>query len=40
VVIERAEEVGIAEPKARHEIANLKDKGEIYGSGDGHLRTT
>jgi replicative DNA helicase Mcm len=39
-VIERGEEAGIEEPKVRHDIANLKDKGAIYSPARNHLRTT
>jgi replicative DNA helicase Mcm len=40
VVIERAEEVGIDESKAEHEIEKLKQKGEVYEPRNDHLRTT
>ncbi|WP_276273455.1 LAGLIDADG family homing endonuclease [Haloarcula litorea] len=40
VVIERAEEVGIDESKAEHEIEKLKQKGEVYEPRTDHLRTT
>ncbi|QSG08304.1 minichromosome maintenance protein MCM [Halapricum desulfuricans] len=40
VVIERAEEVGIDESKAEHEIEKLKQQGEIYEPTNGNLRTT
>ncbi|EMA09369.1 replicative DNA helicase Mcm [Haloarcula vallismortis] len=40
VVIERAEEVGIDESKAEHEIDKLKQKGEVYEPRTDHLRTT
>ncbi|WP_226011369.1 LAGLIDADG family homing endonuclease [Halomicrobium salinisoli] len=40
VVIERAEEVGIDEPKAESEIEKLKQKGEVYEPRTDHLRTT
>ena len=39
VVIERAEEVGIDESKAEHEIEKLKQKGEVYEPRTDHLRT-
>ena len=40
VVIERAEEVGIDESKAEHEIDKLKQKGEVYEPRTDHIRTT
>jgi len=40
VVVERAEEVGIEESKAEHEIEKLKTKGEVYEPRTDHLRTT
>ena len=40
VIIERAEEVGIEEQKAEHEIEKLKTKGELYEPTMDHLRTT
>jgi len=40
VVVERAEEVGIDEGKAEHEIEKLKQKGEVYEPRTDHLRTT
>ncbi|MCU4717875.1 LAGLIDADG family homing endonuclease [Halapricum hydrolyticum] len=40
VVVERAEEVGIDESKAEHEIEKLKQQGEIYEPTHGNLRTT
>ena len=40
VVVERAEEVGIEESKAEHEIEKLKQKGEVYEPRTDHLRTT
>ena len=40
VVIERAEEVGIDESKAEHEIEKLKQRGEVYEPRTDHLRTT
>jgi replicative DNA helicase Mcm len=40
VVIERAEEVGIEQSKAEHEIDQLKQKGEVYEPRTDHLRTT
>jgi len=40
VVIDRAEEVGISEGKAEHEIDKLKQKGELYQPQNDHLRTT
>ena len=39
-VIERAEEIGMTESKADHEIEKLKQKGEVYVPQQGHLRTT
>ena len=39
VVLERAEEVGIEESKAEHEIEKLKQKGEVYEPRTDHLRT-
>jgi len=40
VVIERAEEIGMDESKAEHEIEKLKQKGEVYAPSTDHLRTT
>jgi DNA replicative helicase MCM subunit Mcm2 (Cdc46/Mcm family) len=40
VVVDRAEEVGIDETKAEHEIEKLKQKGEVYEPRTDHLRTT
>jgi len=40
VVLERAEEVGIATDKTEHEIEKLKQKGEVYEPQNDHLRTT
>jgi len=40
IVVERAEEVGIDESKAEHEIEKLKQKGEVYEPRMDHLRTT
>ena len=40
VVVERAEEVGIDESKAYHEIDKLKTQGELYEPKTDHLRTT
>jgi replicative DNA helicase Mcm len=40
VVLERAEEQGMEESKAEHEIDQLKQKGEVYTPTKGHLRTT
>nr|WP_276278724.1 LAGLIDADG family homing endonuclease [Halomicroarcula sp. SYNS111] len=40
IVVERAEEVGIDESKAEHEIEKLKQKGEVYEPRTDHLRTT
>jgi replicative DNA helicase Mcm len=39
-VIERAEEIGMAESKAEHEVDKLKQKGELYEPMQGYLRTT
>ncbi|GGL48543.1 ATP-binding protein [Halocalculus aciditolerans] len=39
-VLARAEEVGIDEGKAEHEIEKLKKQGEVYEPSNGHLRTT
>jgi replicative DNA helicase Mcm len=39
-VIQRAEEIGMAESKAEHEMEKLKQKGELYEPKQGHLRTT
>ncbi|MFB6228739.1 MAG: hypothetical protein ABEH88_09310, partial [Halobacteriales archaeon] len=39
-VIERAEEVGMDESKAEHEMEKLKQKGELYEPMQGYLRTT
>jgi len=40
VVVERAEEIGMDESKAEHEIEKLKQKGEVYEPRTDHLRTT
>jgi replicative DNA helicase Mcm len=40
VVVERAEEVGMDETKAEHEIDKLKQKGEVYEPQTDYLRTT
>jgi replicative DNA helicase Mcm len=40
VIIDRAEEEGINESKAEHEIEKLKQKGEVYEPRTDHLRTT
>jgi replicative DNA helicase Mcm len=40
VVVDRAEEVGIDESKAEHEIEKLKQRGEVYEPRTDHLRTT
>jgi DNA replicative helicase MCM subunit Mcm2 (Cdc46/Mcm family) len=40
IVIERAEEEGMKESKAEHEIEKLKQKGEVYEPQQNHLRTT
>ncbi len=40
VVIDRAEEVGMDETKAEHEIEKLKQKGEVYEPQTDYLRTT
>ncbi|WP_415379414.1 LAGLIDADG family homing endonuclease [Halosimplex sp. TS25] len=40
VVVERAEEVGMDQSKAEHEIEQLKQKGEVYEPRTDHLRTT
>ena len=40
VVIERAEEAGMEPETARHEIEQLKQKGEVYEPRTDHLRTT
>jgi replicative DNA helicase Mcm len=40
VIIERAEEAGMDESKAEHEIEQLKQKGEVYEPQTDHLRTT
>jgi len=40
VVVERAEELGIDEARAEHEIDQLKQKGEVYEPRTDHLRTT
>ncbi|MFB6295293.1 MAG: LAGLIDADG family homing endonuclease [Halobacteriales archaeon] len=39
-VIDRAEELGMDESKADHEIEKLKQKGELYEPMQGYLRTT
>jgi replicative DNA helicase Mcm len=39
-VLERAEEVGIDESKAEHEIEKLKTQGELYEPKNDVLRTT
>lgn len=40
VIIERAEEVGLDQSKAEHEIEQLKQKGEVYEPWTDHLMTT
>ncbi|WP_254807948.1 LAGLIDADG family homing endonuclease [Natronosalvus amylolyticus] len=40
VVLERAEEIGMDESKAEHEIEKLKQKGEVYEPSTNNLRTT
>lgn len=40
VVVERAEDIGISESKAEHEIEKLKQKGELYEPQTGHVRTS
>ncbi|WP_049929010.1 LAGLIDADG family homing endonuclease [Halopiger goleimassiliensis] len=40
IVLERAEEVGMDQSKAEHEIDKLKQKGEVYEPSTDHLRTT
>jgi replicative DNA helicase Mcm len=40
VVLDRAEEVGMEQSKAEHEIEKLKQKGEVYEPRTDHLRTT
>jgi replicative DNA helicase Mcm len=40
VIIERAQEAGMDESKAEHEIEQLKQKGEVYEPQTDHLRTT
>ena len=40
VIIERAEEAGVEQQKAEHEIEKLKTKGELYEPSHDHLRTT
>ncbi|WP_114577918.1 LAGLIDADG family homing endonuclease [Saliphagus sp. LR7] len=40
IVLDRAEEIGLEESKAEHEIENLKQKGEVYEPSMDHLRTT
>jgi replicative DNA helicase Mcm len=39
-VIDRADEAGMDESKAEHEIEKLKQKGELYEPKQGHLRST
>ncbi|MFB6146239.1 MAG: ATP-binding protein [Halobacteriaceae archaeon] len=39
-VLSRADEVGMDEDKAEHEIEQLRQKGEVYEPSQGHLRTT
>jgi replicative DNA helicase Mcm len=39
-VIDRADELGMNESKADHEVEKLKQKGELYEPRQGHLRTT
>ncbi|WP_306055129.1 minichromosome maintenance protein MCM [Natronococcus wangiae] len=40
IVLERAEEVGMDQSKAEHEIDKLKQKGEVYEPSTDNLRTT
>jgi len=40
VVVERAEEVGVDQSKAEHEIEQAKQKGEVYEPRTDHPRTT
>ncbi|NHN41790.1 cell division protein [Halorubellus sp. JP-L1] len=40
VVMDRADEIGMDESKAEHEIEKLKQKGELYEPKKQHLRTT
>ncbi|WP_135534960.1 MULTISPECIES: minichromosome maintenance protein MCM [Halostella] len=40
VVMERADEIGMEQSKAEHEIEKLKQKGEVYEPKTDHLRTT
>ena len=40
IIIERAEEEGMDQSKAEHEIEKLKQKGEVYEPQQNHLRTT
>jgi len=40
IVLERAEEIGMDESKAEHEIEKLKQKGEVYEPSTNNLRTT
>ncbi|MCT9094664.1 minichromosome maintenance protein MCM [Haloarchaeobius sp. HME9146] len=40
VVLERADEIGMDQSKAEHEIEKLKQKGEVYEPRTDHLRTT
>ncbi|WP_431357827.1 hypothetical protein [Haloarcula marina] len=40
VVLERADDVGIREEKAEHEIENLKQKGKFYETRTDHLRSS
>ncbi|QPV64966.1 minichromosome maintenance protein MCM [Halosimplex litoreum] len=40
VVVDRAEEIGMDETKAEHEIEKLKQKGEVYEPQTDYLRTT
>jgi len=39
-VVDRADELGMDESKADHEIEKLKQKGELYEPQQGYLRTT
>ncbi|ARS89569.1 LAGLIDADG family homing endonuclease [Natrarchaeobaculum aegyptiacum] len=40
IVMDRAEEIGMDQSKAEHEIEKLKQKGEVYEPSTDHLRTT
>lgn len=40
VILERAEEVGIDQSKAQHEVMKLKQQGEVYEPRTDHLRLT